>query len=99
VLAATTTAVTASANPVPADESFTLTSKVKETYGSPVPTGSMTFSSGTTMLGTVTLDDTGAASLNESTLGYAAGAYTITATYSGDSLNASSSATVQETVE
>ena len=58
--------------------------------GGPTPTGTVTFSSGATVVGSVALDGSGVAVL---TPDLAAGAYTIGAVYSGDTLHAGSSAT------
>jgi Bacterial Ig-like domain (group 3) len=61
-----------------------------------VPTGSVVFSDGGMTLGSVSLDATGAASLNISTL--SVGIHTITASYSGSGNFNSSSATTNETI-
>jgi hypothetical protein len=98
VLAATTTLLKLSQNPVPADSSATLTATVKETYGSAVPTGTVSFSIGSDGLGSPTLSG-GTASLTESDLGIPAGTYPVTATYSGDANNAASSTTVNVVVQ
>jgi len=85
---------------VPTDSAVALTSVVTRKYDAGVPTGSVTFSAGGHVLGTKTLDGTGAAVVNASSVGIAAGVYPVTATYSGDAVNAaSSSAAVDVTVE
>jgi sugar lactone lactonase YvrE len=60
----------------------------------PTPTGMVTFTSGTTLIGAANLDSSGVATLNPN---LAAGPYTIVATYSGDLLH-SPSASIAETV-
>jgi len=100
VVAATATTLTASPMTVPTDSAVALTSVVTRKYDAGVPTGSVTFSAGGHVLGTKTLDGTGAAVVNASSVGIAAGVYPVTATYSGDAVNAaSSSAAVDVTVE
>jgi len=71
---------------VPATSNYgsavTLTASVPTVTGGRTPTGSVTFMDGTTTLGTVALDAAGNAVLTVSTL--AAGAHTLSASYSGD---------------
>src|SRR2546422_1041400 len=93
----TTTTLTSTPNPSLAGQAVTLTATV-----SPVapavgtPTGTVTFSDGTTSLGVVTLVN-GSASLTVSTL--AVGSHPLTAAYSGGgNFQASTSATVTQTV-
>lgn len=57
----------------------------------PVPTGTVTFTSGTTLLGTATLDSTGVATLTPNLV--AGTLYTVIAAYSGDALHSPSSST------
>jgi hypothetical protein len=57
----------------------------------PAPTGTVTFTSGTNVLGTETLSSGGLATLTPSLV---SGSYTIVATYSGDALHQSSSFTL-----
>jgi large repetitive protein len=65
-----------------------LVATVADTSGAgPVPTGTVTFTSGTTVLGTSTLDPSGVATL---TPNLDVGTYTIVASYSGDALHSSS---------
>lgn len=59
-----------------------LTSTVKPTSGTGIPTGSVQFFNGTTLLGTVVLDGTGSAALSVSTLPL--GMSSITSHYEGD---------------
>jgi len=54
-LAATTTTVTSSANPVAVDQPVTLTATVAGPPGAGTPTGTVTFMDGTTLLGTAPL--------------------------------------------
>jgi hypothetical protein len=82
-LAATTTMLMASAKTVNVDQSFTLTAAVTGTS----PTGSVTFKAGSATLGTATLTS-GVAALTTSLA--ASGAFSVTAAYSGDAENATS---------
>lgn len=97
----TTTALTTSAATVDFGKSVTFTATV--TYdATTVPVtagpfdGSVTFTDGTTVLGTVTLDATGKAAYTTTAL--ASGAHTITATYSGNTDFQTSNAKVSETI-
>lgn len=73
----TGTSVSSSLNPSPLGQSVTFTAHV--TSGNGTPTGSVQFSDGSTSLGMQALDNTGAASIQSSSL--SAGKHTITATY------------------
>ncbi|HTW60188.1 MAG TPA: Ig-like domain repeat protein [Terracidiphilus sp.] len=84
-LAASTTALTVSPNPAVTGGTVTFTASVTST--GVAPTGTVTFLSGTTTLGTGTLKN-GVATFSTATL--AVGSYTITASYSGDGNNATS---------
>jgi hypothetical protein len=84
-MTATTTAVTSSVNPSTYGSSVTFTATVTPSSG---PTGGVTFKDGSTALSTQPLSATGQASYQTSSL--TAGAHSITAVYSGDSTNASS---------
>lgn len=99
VLAATSTALTISPNPVPANSAVSFTAKVKETYGAAIPTGMVTLTVGTYSVGSAMLDGTGTAVVNLSDSGFAPGTYPVTAAYSGDSLNAPSGVTKSVTVQ
>jgi hypothetical protein len=77
---ATTTILTASTAAPQAGQQVTFTATVKGAGGSGVPSGTVTFMDGTTVLGTVSLDGNGQASLT-TTLG--AGTHSILAHYSG----------------
>jgi large repetitive protein len=83
----TATTVTAAPNPGIAGEPVTITATVKLTAGADTPTGTVAFTSGTTVLGTAALSSTGTATIAPA---LAAGAYTIVATYSGDTDDAGS---------
>ena len=93
---ATTTSLTASPNPVATGQTLTLTAAVHGT-GSTAPGGTVSFLSGSTLLGTATLNSSGVATLTNSSLG--AGNYSLTAQYSGNASSlSSSSAAVSVTV-
>lgn len=96
--AATTTVITSSLNPSIVGETVTFTVKVSAKYASTiVPTGTVTFVSGTLVLGTVTLVN-GSATLSTNAL--PVGADPVVATYSGDSNFANSVApTFTQTVD
>ena len=80
---ATTTTVTSSDNPSFLGETVKITATVSAVVpGGGVPTGTVTFSNGTTPLQTLTLDANGQATL--STAGLDVGSHAITASYSGD---------------
>jgi hypothetical protein len=72
-----------SPNPSKLGQAVTFTATVNPTYLQGTPTGSMTFRDGSKALGNVTLAS-GTATFATSRL--SAGAHTITASYSGDSL-------------
>jgi len=93
--AATTTAVSSSANPSVFSQPVTFTATV--TSGGGVPTGTVTFKDGSTTLGTGTLDGTGHATFTTSALTVAS--HSITAVYGGSaSFNGSTSTAVTQTV-
>jgi uncharacterized repeat protein (TIGR03803 family) len=99
--APTSTALTASPTSVTPPASVTLTATVKRSTSGAVgnPTGSVTFSVGSTTLATVKLSG-GVATLKASSAGQSAGSYPITAKYTGDSSDiASTSSTVSVTVK
>lgn len=89
VLAATSTSVTSSANPVLLQNQITLTATVASAAGT--PSGTVTFLNGTTPLGTGTLTG-GIATLITSSL--PAGAQSITALYGGNADFSSSTSSV-----
>ena len=78
----TTSALTSNANPSLYGQSVTFTATVSAAGTQTVPTGTVTFKDGTTVLGTSTLAG-GIASLTTSTLG--GGKRSVTAVYGGDS--------------
>ncbi|QEH37847.1 Copper resistance protein CopC [Aquisphaera giovannonii] len=92
---ATATAVSSSAGPSSYGSSVTFTATVTSAGG--VPTGTVTFADGETVLGTASLDATGTARFTTSAL--AAGGHAITASYGGNSsFIASASAPVGQLV-
>jgi hypothetical protein len=86
--AATSTAVTSSANPAFTGQAVTFTAAVTSSGGT--PTGTVTFLDGTTTLGTGTLAS-GSATYQTSSL--AAGTHSVTASYAGDSSFTASTST------
>jgi ELWxxDGT repeat protein len=96
--APTTTAATASANPVLVNQALTLTATVQASSpGAGTPTGTVAFIDLTTTLGTGTLNGAGKATFTTSTL--AVGTHAITASYGGDNnFTGSVSAILAETV-
>jgi hypothetical protein len=96
-LATTLTTLSSSNATVTVGTSVTLSASVTSTNG-PVPTGTVQFTAGSTLLGTGTLDGTGNTSLLLSSL--APGTYKILATYSSDADNATSVSTpLSETIQ
>ena len=95
VKAATSTALTSSQNPSSAGQPVTFTAMVTSST-SGIPTGSVTFKSGTKVLGTATLSD-GVATLTTSSL--TSGIDTITATYTNSADFTSSSTTLTQTID
>ena len=91
----TTTALASSADPVETGQAVTFTATVT---GGTTPTGTVTFSDGSTVLGggSVELSDAGKASLSTSSL--SAGSHSITAAYSGDSAHTKSTSTALDQV-
>lgn len=83
VVGATTTTVAATPNPVDYGQSTTVTATVAFGSTDATPTGSVTFTDGGTVLGTVALSG-GVATL--STAAFSLGTHHITATYSGNGL-------------
>ncbi len=93
----TSTALTSSNTDATVSNSINLLATVTS-ISAGTPTGSVTFLEGTTALGNVSLDSHGTATLPLSTL--AVGPHSITATYSGDTNNATStSPSLTETIE
>jgi hypothetical protein len=86
----TATTLASSANPSGFGEPVTLTATVAPLYTSVIPiSGTVTFSSGTLILGTSPVDASGQASLTTSALSH--GTVTITAAFSGDAFFGASS--------
>jgi hypothetical protein len=79
VATATTTNLVATPNPVTAGQALSLTATVR---GATVPAGTVSFLSGSTVLGAATLNTSGVATLSTSSL--AAGSYTLTAQFTGN---------------
>jgi hypothetical protein len=84
VVDSTTTTLTSSLNPSNFGQAVTLTAHVTST-GSTTPTGKVTFKNGTAILGTVTLNSSGTATLTTSNL--PVGSDSLIASYSGDAAN------------
>jgi ELWxxDGT repeat protein len=96
---ATTTTVTASANPAVVGTTVTFTATLQaNSPGGGIPTGTVTFLDITTTLGTGTLNASGKATFTTSAL--ALGTHAISANYGGDNnFLASASATLAETIK
>ena len=94
---ATSVALSSSSNPSRSHHSVTFTAKVSGASGSGTPTGTVTFTDGSTTLGTDSLNGSGKATLKISSLGV--GSHTIGAAYSGDATFAPSSASLTQTVK
>jgi hypothetical protein len=88
--------LTSSANPSITGVSVTFTAQIAG-VGSVVPTGTVTFSDGTTVLAVVTANATGAATYQTSAL--AVGSHPITAVYSGDATYATATAALTQVVQ
>jgi hypothetical protein len=80
--AASTTALTSSANPSLFGQPITLTATASPASGAGIASGTVTFKDGTTVLGTVSLDLSGQATLTTSAL--SVGTHAVTASYGGD---------------
>ena len=89
--AGTTTTVAAAPNPGIAGAPVALTATVKPASGSAAITGKVTFTDGTTTLGTATLSAAGTATINPT---LAAGAHAIVATYAGSPNDVGSTSSV-----
>ena len=77
----TTTSLATSENPVPSAQPVTFTAAVAASTGAAIPVGLVAFTNGRTLIGVVTLDQTGQAALTISTL--AVGLHRIRAYYIG----------------
>ncbi len=91
-----TALLTSSPNPSITGNNVLFTAKIVG-VGSVIPTGSVTLTDGATNLAVLTLDATGAASLQTATL--PVGSHPIKATYSGDTNYAAASASLIQTVQ
>jgi hypothetical protein len=74
--------LSSSATTVPVGSSVTLTGTIS--VGSPLPTGSVSFYYGNTLIGSGSLNSSGVATLTANTAGIALGTYSVTARYAGD---------------
>ncbi len=90
-LAVTTTQLTASSTNAVAGTSINFKASVSETSGTTTPTGTVTFSDGSTSIGTGSLT-AGVATFSTASL--SVGTHNITAAYGGDTANATSSSSV-----
>ena len=97
---ATTTTLTSSLNPSTSGQSVTFTATVTASYSYDVPTGTVSFYDGSTLLGSGTLSTAnGVTTATVTTASLAVGTHSITATYSGDSNDLpSTSAALSQTV-
>jgi Glycoside hydrolase family 44/Bacterial Ig-like domain (group 3) len=94
---ATATSLTASATQATSGQAVTFTAVVAPKSGSGVPTGTVAFSDGATQIGTASLNSSGSAAFDTSSL--AIGSHSISAAYSGDANFAgSTSAAVSITI-
>ena len=84
--------LTASAQTITTGQTLTVTAKVTPQSGQTVPTGTVTFLDGSTAVATATLNSSGTASMSGTVT--TTGVYPITAYYSGNSTNTSSSSAV-----
>jgi hypothetical protein len=84
----TTTTLSASATNAVSGTSLTFTAAVAAALGSAIPTGTVTFTDGSTTLGSGSLDSTGTATYSTSSL--TVGAHNITAAYGGSTAFSSS---------
>ncbi|MBC8011801.1 MAG: Ig-like domain repeat protein, partial [Burkholderiales bacterium] len=89
-LAATTTSLVSSENPIFGGDALTFTATV--TTGSGTPAGTVTFLNGTTTLGTGTLDGSGVATFTTTSL--ALGQHSITAAYTATASHAASTSPI-----
>lgn len=99
---ASTTNLSVSSPNITVGQSDTLTATVKAASGNTIPTGTVTFSVGTTSLGTVSLDGSGNAVLTTTQIPGGTGSMpanqTVTATYNGSNSFSSSSGTASVSV-
>jgi sugar lactone lactonase YvrE len=88
--------LSSSVNPAASGVNVIFTATVAA-VGGIMPTGTVTFKDGATVLGTSTLDSTGTTTFATTTL--SVGSHTITANYSGDKNDAPATATLIETIQ
>lgn len=86
-----------SMNPSTFGSSVTFSAKVSASGALGTPTGTVTFKDGDTILGTGTLDNTGATSFTTTAL--TGGTHTITAAYGGDATHGTGTASVSQVVK
>lgn len=86
-----------SMNPSNFGSSVTFSAKVSASGSLGMPTGTVTFKDGDTVLGTGTLDNTGATSFTTTAL--TGGTHTITAAYGGDATHGTGTASVSQLVK
>ena len=89
---ATTTTLAANPNPGVSGKPVVLTATVKPTAGTETPTGKVTFTDGSTTLGSSNLGAGGTATLS---IPLSGGAHTLVATYGGDTNNTGSASAAQ----
>ncbi len=97
----TTTTLTSSANPASLNQSITITATITDTTGTFSPTGTVTFTVDGVAQTPTTLSGSGTsvtATLTFANPFLTGGTHTITASYSGDTNNGTSSSTLTETV-
>ena len=87
---ATTTTLSVTPGSVTPPANVTLMATVTRSGASGTPTGTVTFSVGSTVVGSAKVNSSGVASLTHSTSGIGAGKYPVVAKYSGDSQDGSS---------
>src|SRR5262249_32832721 len=89
--------LTSSPNPSTTGQAVVLHAVIKAASGTAIPSGSVAFSDGATVLGSANLDATGAASLTVTS--FAIGSHTLTASYAGNTnFQSSTSAAVLQVV-
>ncbi len=101
-LNSTTTSLTSSANPAPFSQSVTFTATITDTTGTFTPTGKLTFTVDGVAQTPITLSGSGTSITETLTLAnpfLTLGTHIVTASYSGDSNNGTSTSTLTETVD
>jgi hypothetical protein len=95
--AASTTALSALANPSTYGKPVTFTAKITSGVAGTI-TGTVSFKNGATLLATVAVNSSGVATYTTTATALVAGAHTISATYNGDTLHLTSTHSITETV-